>query len=901
MKLGENEEYKIELLDISKRSYNCLKKNKVNYISHLIKLDDYEIRNMKNIGDKSFNEIKKVINIIYTKGIEEVLCKRDCINENQTVLEVLQNSEKTIREVYFCDEYNNFCEDILLNDMNLSYRTSNVLQKNGYYYVSELLNIKVSTLKNYKNMGEKSFNELLKKIGLVVQFKYNNDRSCEVKRKLIKIFIDDYNKSKVHFNKWEMNSVMDNVLKNYSSDIEKEEDIRKIYNKKYFINLIKNYCVRLISNEGLIEYSLIEKGLPNHLQKTEIFKNIFNSLIKDTKIVKVDTKYRIFYPYLQKAIEQIKNEKLRTIIIRRINQETFECIGNSFGLSRERIRQIEKKGKKEFPHVAEDDYAILFKKYNWSSELFCYVFNQSNCVYNYLVWRYGVGEQIIENILHDDNINLDLKKRAKKIIYKSYLFIDNVRVKKDRQHILNYLIRTYCEDEVHINDVEDLYNMFLEDYNLTDEKYYYSSGRYLETRLIASDIVLWKYGRRLRYYDTTEINEENLAEDLEFDKYSNIELSTLKLFKDYEKIMNEWDIRDEYELHNLIKKVVPQNNIYKLKMLKMPTIRFGQADREMQVFNLLLENSPISNVELANNYERKYGIKDKTVLANYFKCIEEYCYKGVYSIEYISMKDEQVISMKNNLTQNTYSIDELINVFKSMFPKEYKNYINEYNMKKIGFRMGSRIAYPQKYNSLEKYCYYLLMKDDVFDIDKFHKNLTITQEFYNCLAKLKQELDIIEFYPKKYINIRKLASKNINKNNLYDIVNAIDEFVGNSYFTIYSLRRNGFTHEIDNLGFEDYFFNSILICNQRFKSCRVSGRVLFKKCCEKVTVADLVASIVYKKNSIDVFELIDFIDDEYGIEFERYKISLIADAKGLYYDEIMEKIYINYDEYFKEV
>ena len=47
--------------------------------------------------------------------------------------------------------------------------------------------------------------------------------------------------------------------------------------------------------------------------------------------------------------------------------------------------------------------------------------------------------------------------------------------------------------------------------------------------------------------------------------------------------------------------------------------------------------------------------------------------------------------------------------------------------------------------------------------------------------------------------------------------------------------------------------------------------------------------------------LIDYIDSEYGIKLEKYKVVNIAKEKELYYDAIMEKIYIDYDEYFEEV
>ena len=41
---------------------------------------------------------------------------------------------------------------------------------------------------------------------------------------------------------------------------------------------------------------------------------------------------------------------------------------------------------------------------------------------------------------------------------------------------------------------------------------------------------------------------------LELTKYKNIEYSSLKIFRDNLDLMKEYDVQDEYELHNLLKK-----------------------------------------------------------------------------------------------------------------------------------------------------------------------------------------------------------------------------------------------------------------------------------------------------------------------------------------------------------
>lgn len=48
----------IEDLDLSVRSYNCLKRENINYVSELVALNETQLMNIRNIGQKSVDEVK---------------------------------------------------------------------------------------------------------------------------------------------------------------------------------------------------------------------------------------------------------------------------------------------------------------------------------------------------------------------------------------------------------------------------------------------------------------------------------------------------------------------------------------------------------------------------------------------------------------------------------------------------------------------------------------------------------------------------------------------------------------------------------------------------------------------------------------------------------------------------
>ena len=52
---------------------------------------------------------------------------------------------------------------------------------------------------------------------------------------------------------------------------------------------------------------------------------------------------------------------------------------------------------------------------------------------------------------------------------------------------------------------------------------------------------------------------------------------------------------------------------------------------------------------------------------------------------------------------------------------------------------------------------------------------------------------------------------------------------------------------------------------------------------------------------MDIFDLCELLEEHYNIHIDIYNLLSIIRSSTLYYDEIMEAVYIDYDTYFEEV
>ena len=119
------------------------------------------------------------------------------------------------------------------------------------------------------------------------------------------------------------------------------------------------------------------------------------------------------------------------------------------------------------------------------------------------------------------------------------------------------------------------------------------------------------------------------------------------------------------------------------------------------------------------------------------------------------------------------------------------------------------------------------------------------------------------------------------------------------------MRSRGFSSEIDELGFDDYFYAGIIAMDNRFKWQKIFGEiVLAKKSTENNNLISKKSFILECLSRYDSVELDEFIEDcfsEYGVKISsRYEVTSAVAGTDFYYDAIMDKIYSNKNYYYSE-
>ena len=803
----------------------------------------------------------------------------------------------------FLDETGAIVQDIPVKELLLSVRARNSLTRNGYKFASELVGITYGELMNLQNMGVKTAEEVLayiEKISVqrgtcVTQNEANssgNDLAAEMH--------SAYGEGE---NVW-LREIF--TVKSQFPEAMGETLIYRLYDSVFVRGTVKAKILQIVEeNNNEISKTALEEKLPQHLNNTTILEEILLELEAISAVEMGEVMIYRQYPSVMEFAAHIENDRIREVIQGRIEGKTLQEIGEQYGVTRERVRQLMQKGLRKKPYLREDKYAYLYDHYDFSLEDFVLAYDEPHETYYYLEMISQITRakrKPLEEILTDTAVAPELRKKAERAIYKRYVSTDGVRVKMTRPDLIKHYIKINCKSLTKFDDFVSEYNLWLDSLGLGDDPSLMIEARTYENILNQCDYVLWNQWRSFRYYNILEQDFEDLLSTLNLEQFEDTEFSTLKLFRDYPLLMEQYDIHDEYELHNLLKKIwVSENESVKFK--KMPTIEVGSANTYNQVLTLLLQYAPITAEDLANRYEEEYGVKALTVRGNYLRALDHYFYKGVYSIDYAALPSIQFARMQTVLDRDFYTIQDVKRLYKREFPNSDESLLNPYTLKTLGFHVYPGYSGYIVKNTFSGATDYFHTQDDIVDMRAYGTAIRNIATYDSEHRRLRNAYEIIEFSPLQYISIRRLNEAGVTKEHLRAYCDAVAKYYEKGeYFTTTSMRNSGFVHDLDDLGFEEWFYSSILFEDRdNFSAQRIGGTRLFLRGKPNGNLADMLVWLLDKYQKIDFYDLLDMLENQYGIFLPKEKVVEIISDTELYYDAIMETVYIDYDTYFEEI
>lgn len=876
----KSEGIRIEAIELlSPRAFNLLMFAEFDYVYQIAFLSDNALMEIPRMDAATAAEIKRQTAWYLCEKREDIAAAIERLRLTVPTEEPAPVSVyDVITDVQYHDAVLQYVKanDIEIERMDIPARAKNALVRRGkYVWLSDIILKSRAELLEIPTMGAGTVDQIIDKINAYL----------------------DRNKNK--------------ILAVYSGDEDALWDDTAI--KKKILDLYTNVGFGGLGLGDIV----VRLSLPETIT-TERIKRLIGQLIADNELEYVDYRcYRVYGRFADyvSVCPQL-DDRSKDFINRRLQGETLESIAQCNGLTRERVRQVVKKDIERvrtyytantgMSLFDEDYYKYLYETYAFDNQE-----GTEGLGIPLYVWKYldlndvKRGKKDLQTALDDHNIEISLRLRIKNYLNRNKLYVDGRWVDKRRGDLEEVVARKFCADEVTFEEFGSLYNSYLEQEEIPyNEKLYYTEAvlRTRENRLSEARFILWKQNRRLRYYDIDGRDYDELLDTLGLDAFEDIEISTAKWMREYPEIMAKYDIRDQYELHNLLKKIVPDGSYHDFHCCRMPEIRFGNFDRDAAILDILVDNAPISTTDLATLIQDEYGYDPAVIMANYLQNFAVYYHQGIYRIDHKQMRWDYMDALKKVLTDDFYYIDEIRRIYRKLVPNADVEEINPYTLKSMGFTVLSRYAL-QNYDSLEGYYEDILTRNEITDITPYRKRFAYVQAFSAKLTELRRDLQVIEFEPNQLISYRKLERSGITRNVIQEFCDEVYEFVADrEYFSIRSIKQDGYSSDLFDLGFSDWFYANLLISDDRFSYGSMFNNMILYKGNENITIKSFIIARIKAARQIDIYDLMSELTDRYGCKIvEKSNITYRVHDTEVYYDTILDRLYANKDLYYDDL
>jgi transcriptional regulator with XRE-family HTH domain len=667
------------------------------------------------------------------------------------------------------------------------------------------------------------------------------------------------------------------------------------------LTLVETCMLDLINSlqpREVITFKSLKERVERELQDTIEIKLVENFVEKNIKTGLLIKQENGFTKKYKRILELLSEEFLnKDLLLMRMNGMSLQDIANISGVTRQAISFKENRILKRIVDLEEFYlYKDIFERFDWSQQLFCDLFNEPIEVYQLLNLKFRKGNENPlallndeENNLSDSQINIILNGCESFIDYKERI------MPLSKTTIFDEVIYNYCKDYSEDQKVIKRFNNYLL-VNGLDEKYKVDSNavRGMSERC---SVIIRTRSNRYRYYDY-DVIDETVKRKLE----DKLELSPgiynmIKIFSENKDFMREIDIRSEHELHNLYKRMIVKDGV---NYNRMPEFSIGRMNKNEFLIKLFFEQAPINIDEFTLFVEENYGLRFNSLKSHINMYLNEYVHGDIIKVDYHEIDETELNKLKNLLKADIYTVDQLTKIGKNVDNDFHDKFLNNMILSKIGYSLKGKYVLRNKYGTVDKF-----FKEHILSQDYFSKQgleLYNTSVFNRTLYDLEKELDVVKIENDIYITAKKLEDAEVTKSLLLDfreqVLDIVDE---NQYFTLYSLRQNDFIHDIDELGFDSFFYDRIIWTSEKVRAIPLASGYIFIKKEKDISLIDFIRFLVERVEIINIYDMRDYVEKYYGISLDLSRVLALVRDTDMYYSEDLSRLYINKNTFFEEI
>ena len=579
------------------------------------------------------------------------------------------------------------------------------------------------------------------------------------------------------------------------------------------------------------------------------------------------------------------------------------------------------------PHLDEDKFAPLYQRYDLSEDAFCKITQASPMTFGYLKAVKVSNKFSLRLAANDHSLPQEWRDRAAQLNRHSSAGVlrTPVSIDKDNTSQLEQIarkklgnfstrgaaLRAFAEsgavEEYHdLKDFRNRYQLFLEDNKCGYKQMLALPSEDIRclNELRGTHMFLVARANKIRAYKVDSRFTSELRQILTLAVGRNIECGAGLILRENKELCDLYDVRDDEELYEIIRSFVRPGSVPGLEMGSMPLVRLGKTDRKNQMLDVLRDAGiELSREEFAQCYADKYCVETRTVRGNYLRDMNAYLRNGRYSYVESNLTDEQQQFIKDMVTEDYVSLPYVTASFAAKFGTASGRLVNDRSLAPLGLEISRDLIVKEGVDLRQSFTNLLMSRDSfAFGSPGFGDEVINHPEFRNAITPLLRNFTFIECNHDSFVSLKRLSeSTGIRRIDLGSYACSLFARTEPDVpFTVTSLRKQGFMHKldavVDECGFDNSFYDSIVLyglAQEQIRRTRFSGVYMFCRKEGTFSSADAVEYVVRQKGPIEVGDLIDAFQDDYGVVITAADINRAVQDKGLFYNEDLDMVMLS--------
>lgn len=628
---------------------------------------------------------------------------------------------------------------------------------------------------------------------------------------------------------------------------------------KYLLLIIKNNCEK--KNQS-ISY------IYNEIQKTsypiECFYIDLKRLQERNVINVINEEIEYIVPPLAEKIEKME-KRTKEIIELRLSGFTLKEIGDKFGLTKERIRQIIEREYSRLPFVNEDKFKLYYEEYDFSEEEFCKTFLEPKQTYYYLFDKYDKGTKDFYEIENEFLLPKEMVIRIKEL--KKEIYINNEFVIGNRDGVLKYVLKN-TKSNIRADDLFEKFNEALNtdfaNYNILG----FDNVHNLEALLERKAWSISGSNKTFRYYESKLIDKNDIEHLKEILLSNRGFYSTLYFYENNIDLMKQLDIRNEQELHNFLRNYIHDDNI---EYLRMPNILINYDKKDDFILFMIHEYSPISLLDFCKLMREEYGHREDTMSSYLSLEFGKYITNREISVNIRKLSYDESETIMKNLEKSIYPVFEFEKILNNLNIKDSKDLLNNLNLNKLGYKIVGPYVVKKSFDRIEDAIYKSIERGEL------NKNFLKTNSTSYCyiwnLIKNKKVLELNN----QYITFDILYKLGITNEVIDEFVEKVKLFFTDEteFFTAKIIKNKIDCNLIKKYSLSDELINGLIHSIGIYKRIQWKNNVIFIKSANYNSRVKFIETILEKSNGLSLAEMKNILSQEYGVNVEKTDIKNI--------------------------